>query len=196
MRKLQIIKYAVLLILMSIILIPICLNFSIEDLDKPEMFEDEICSYNGKPEVIKLNGTKNTVNCTCYDEFFTDPNSNRFINGVKVQCSYAKKRRFIALFLSIFFPIGIDHFYLGNFYIFFLIFSGCWVMMIGNCIRFAVSPHENYLKNTTNLIFVILAILMIIVWVVNIVLISTGVLKDGNNVETMEDLHFLINIGN
>ena len=169
---------------------PYYLNFSLSDLDKASMFEDEICSYNGKPTSVN----DSWVYCDCQTEFTNDTKLNRTINNVPVQCSYEKKRRFIALFLSIFLPVGMDHLYLGNYWLFVLIFLSCWLSLIGNCFRFAVSPHTNYFKNRINLIFIIFGALTIIWWIINIALIWSGSYSDGNGVDTVDDLNFLINI--
>jgi hypothetical protein len=182
-------------IYITLFIIPLYLNFSIKDLDSPYMFQDEICSYNGMINTDKSNVT--WINCTCQDEFANDKsNPNKIINGVPVQCSYEKKRRFIALFLAIFLPFGVDYLYLGRYAIFVLTFLLCWITLIGNCFRFAVSSHTDYLKNRKNLLFISLAILMFIWWILNIVLIWTGIVTDGNGVETVNDLYFLININN
>ena len=186
-------KNFVTLCLITLINLPNILNFSIDDLNKPEMFADEICSYNGVP--IK---SGNTIYCECQDEYandtFSEPRMK--INNVFVQCNYEKKRRFITLFLSIFLPFGMDYLYLGHYFYFALIFFACWFTLIGNCVRFAVSSHIEYLKNKKNLVFVIMAILMILWWVLNIALIWTGIIKDGYNVETVDDLDYLIRINN
>jgi hypothetical protein len=186
------IRFILLTVIILISFLPLNNNFSLTDLDKASMFEDEICSYNGIPNSV--NDT--WVYCECQLEFSNDTALSRKINGVPVQCSYEKKRRFIALFLSIFLPVGVDHLYLGNYYFFIMIFFLCWLNLIGNCFRFAVSPHTDYLKNRINLLFVILATVMTIWWIINIALIWSGNFKDGNGVETVDDLNFLINLNN
>lgn len=162
-------------------------NFSL-----PIMFADEICSYNG----VNI-GTGNTnVTCACYEDFANDASSNRTINGVKVQCSYEKKRRFIALFLSIFTPLGFDYLYLGRYLIFAIIFLLCCATLFGNCARFAMSTNTNYFEQKWNLFFIVLAITMVLFTIVNIIIIGTGLVTDGNNVATVSDLYFLVNINN
>jgi hypothetical protein len=69
-----------------IFFIPLVKNFSVEDLNSPRLFEDEICSYNGVPDEIL--SSSNWVNCTCYDEYTDDPSEVRYINGVPVQYFY------------------------------------------------------------------------------------------------------------
>jgi hypothetical protein len=172
--------------------LPFIFNFSIDDLNKPEMFEDEICSYNG--DAVK---SGDTIKCLCYEEYANDIFSTpRKINNVEVQCNYEKKRRFITLFLSIFLPFGMDYLYLGHYWLFALIFFACWFTLIGNCVRFAVSSHIDYLKNKKNFFFVVMALLMIIWWILNVVLIWTGIMTDGNGVETVDDIDYLIRLNN
>lgn len=175
--------------LIYIYLFPFYVNFSIEDLKKASMFEDEICSYNGETRV----SNDTVVECICNKEYTNEnnPAKKRIINNNYVQCSYPKKRRFIAFFLAIFIPIGLDHLYLNNYWIFALIFLSCWFTIIGNCFRFAVSNRGDYLKNKYNILFVVLGIFMSIWWIINIILIAQGIFKDGNNIDTVEDLSFL-----
>lgn len=162
------------------------------DFSLPIMFADEICSYNGQ----NIGNSTSNVTCLCYPDFTNDNNSNRTINGVKVQCSYEKKRRFIALFLSIFTPFGFDYLYLGRYYIFAIIFLICCFTLFGNCARFAVSNHNNYFENKLNLLFAVLFIIMYLFTLVNVILVGTGLISDGNDEATVNDLYFLVNINN
>lgn len=193
LNKLRIVKLLVYTALITLFYLPTYINFTLSDLNQPLMFEDEICSYNGMANTYS---NSSYINCTCQDEFHNDPNLQRLINGVPVQCSYERKRRFIALFLSIFLPFGIDYLYLGRYLIFIIILFMCCLTLFGNCVRFAVSPHKDYFKNKYNLFFIILAIVMLFWWILNIALIWTGVIKDGNGIDTVNDLYFLININN
>jgi hypothetical protein len=156
------------------------------------MFADEICSYNGQ----NIGDSDTNVTCSCYSDFTNDMNSNRTINGVKVQCSYEKKRRFIALFLAIFIPFGVDYLYLGRYYISVIIFLTCCFTLFGNCARFAVSAHNNYFEQKWNLFFVFMFVLLYISTIVNVILIASGIVSDGNDIETVNDLYFLVNINN
>ncbi len=167
--------------------------FKISDLEKASMFKDEICSYNGTP---KVSDDGNNVTCSCKDQYITDKDMKKEINNNQIQCSYAKKRRFIAIFFSIFLPMGFDHFYLGNYMIFVLIFLSCWISVIGNCIRFAISNKGGYFENNWNIFFLVLVAIMLIWWILNIILIWTGKFKDGNGFETVDDLAFLVNFNN
>lgn len=187
-------KFLLIIFLIFLYILPIYINFELSNLNSPTMFEDEICSYNGAANPKLSNDS--FINCTCQSEYANVEPPIRFINKVPVQCSYEKKRRFIALFLSIFLPFGVDHLYLGRYLGFVLIFLTCWITILGNCFRFAVSPHNNYFKNGVNLLFLIMAIIMIIWWIINIVFIWIGIFKDGNGIETVNDLSFLLNINN
>jgi len=177
-----------------IFFVPNVTNFSVEDLNSPRLFEDEICSYNGVPD--ETLSSKSWVNCTCDDDYADDLSEVRYINGVPVQCSYQKKRRFIALFLSVFLPFGVDYLYLGHYLLFVILFFACWFTIIGNCVRFALTSHIDYIKNKKNLFFVIMAVLMITWWILNVALIWTGIIKDANGIKTVDDLHYLIKINN
>jgi len=170
-------------------------TYSIQDLNNPAMFQDEICSYNGDPNPSTSNNT--WIDCICQDEYTTFYQSPKiYINNVPVQCNYQKKRRFIALFLSIFLPFGMDYLYLGYYWLSAIIFILCWFTLTGNCVRFAVSTHIDYMKNKRNLFFLIMGISMLIWWLINVILIWTGIMTDGNGIETVNDLYYLINIHN
>jgi hypothetical protein len=180
----------------SVIVFAICTK--IYDLSDPELFKDEICSYNGRPDVIiDPNGGFSQINCTCQDEFANDPRNTKSINNVSIQCSYERKRRFITLFLSIFLPFGFSYLYLGHFWIFLLVVCACFFTLIGNCYRFATTQqNENYFKNKWNILFLLLALFLLISWIVNTILIWTGIVKDSNNIETIDDLYYLVNLNN
>lgn len=171
------------------------LAFSLTDLMKPDLFVDEICSFNSlsDPKLYIDNTTKQTnVTCICAPEYTTlNSTTIRKINNIPVQCNYRKKRRFITLFFSIFLPFGIDHFYLGNYFIFLGIILACCFVTFGNCYRFAVTTNQDYLKNRTNLFFVVLAAFALIFWILNIVLVITGFYTDSNGVEMADDLNML-----
>jgi hypothetical protein len=186
------IKFALFYIFLILAFIPSSNNFQLSDLNNPELFIDEICSYNGHIE----QKNKNNYTCTCQNEYQNDPNLNRKINNVTVQCSYEKKRRFITLFLSIFIPFGFDYLYLERIFIFLLIFTACLVMLIGNCFRFAISQNTNkyFQESKWNIAFIVFALIMIIWWIVNIILIGLGIIKDANGFDTVDDLDFLINL--
>lgn len=161
-------------------------------LKKPSLFVDEICSYNGVMNASLSNETY--IKCDCNPEYATVKSEKGLINGVPIQCSYFRKRKFITVFFSIFLPFGVEYLYLEHYYFFAIIFIMCCTAIVGNCIRFTVSSgQEKYFKSKLNLFFFILLIVMIIFSIINIILMFIGV-KDGNDIEVLDDLHLLVNI--
>lgn len=156
----------------------------------PELFYDEICSYNGK---MTINSTNNEYKCICGKDF-ASVNKDKYINNILVQCDYFKKRQFIAVFLSIFIPFGFDYFYLGYYLIFSFVFLLCFSSLIGNCYRFTASSHKNYFKNKINLLFALLGVFAVGFWIINVICMSLGIIKDVNGVEMFPDLYLLVNI--
>ena len=166
-------------------------TFDPEDLNSPYMFKDEICSYHGNVNIEKSN--KTFITCSCKNDYSTYSVKVFKINGVNKQCQYVKKRRFTTLFLAVFVPFGMDHFYLGNYFYCIPILLLCCTTIIGNCIRFAFPSEESkkgYLYDNINIFFAVLIIICLVTWIINIALIITGVTKDGNNIETFDDLTF------
>jgi hypothetical protein len=184
------------LVFLTIIIIEILYDsikaIDINYLKKPSLFVDEICSYNGVVNTKLSNET--SIVCECNAEYANDERSLSEINGVKVQCSYFRKRKFITVFFSIFLPFGVEYLYLEHYLYFSIIFIMCCTAIIGNCIRFTVSSgQEKYFKNKLNLCFFILLVIMIIFSIINVILMFIGV-KDGNNIDVLDDLHLLVNI--
>ena len=189
-KKSSYILYGIILIFILAIFLDTINCFDISYLKKPSMFMDEICSYNGKGKAIN----DNNVVCECNKEYANDPNEKGTINGVPIQCSYFKKRKFITVFFSIFLPLGIEYFYLEHYAYFVIIIICCCTAIIGNCIRFTISTsQEKYFKNKVNLFFTLLLVAMVIFYIANVILMFIGV-KDGNNVEVLNDLYLLVNI--
>lgn len=183
-----------LIISLSILQLIVC--FELTDILKPDLFIDEICSFNQiKDPIITYNKTTKEIigiKCICSPEYETlNTTDIRKINNIPIQCNYRKRRRYITLFFSFFLPFGLDHFYLGNYFIFMGILLVCIITVFGNCYRFAVTTNQDYLKDNTNLFFIIIGLLVIIGWIVNIILVIFGVYTDGNNVQMAEDLDML-----
>lgn len=166
-------------------------SFQIQELSSPHLFIDEICSYNGKKN--ETASTDKNITCDCADEY-TTLDSDRYINNVKIQCNYFKKRQFLAVFLSIFIPFGFNYLYLEQYLLFVLIFFLCCTAIVGNCIRFTISSHKNYFKNKINLLFSIIGAAAVVIWILNIILMCLGVVTDGNSKEMFRDLYFLFNV--
>ena len=190
--KSPILLLAILIIIMILIIDVVYSDvispYQTEDLLNPHMYVDEICSYNGE---LNIKGSNQTyVNCTC-KEGFTNQYNPQYINNVQVQCGYVKKRRFITGFLSIFVPIGVDYFYLENYYIALLILFLCCTACIGNCLRFAFPSEiakKDYFSDRINLFFVLLIGCLFLFWIINIALVLSGKIKDGNGIELLDDI--------
>ena len=77
------------------------------------MFQNEICSYSGEPQM-----TNGNINCTCAKGYKTkEKPEEKFLNQT-IQCNYRQKKRFVAFFLSLFIPFGFDYLYLGRYWVF------------------------------------------------------------------------------
>ena len=181
--------------------------FTINELNNPYFFQKEICSYNGEP-TMTIEGENVNVTCNCYDDYATIDEDKK-INGVKVQCNYERRRRFIALFLSVFIPLGIDYLYLRNSWAFVLILLSSLIVCVGNCYLLVESQseknknkedkmHSNNQDEETftiaRIIFLVLGGILFVFYVTNIVLIATGVIKDGNGISTINDLSYLFKL--
>ena len=176
-------------------------SYSVQ-LNNPMLFLNEICSYNGIP---KIDNISKEIKCVCFDDYDTVDES-KTINGVPIQCNYQRRRRFIVLFLSVFVPLGVDYLYLGNYWAFCIIILTVFFVCIGNCYLLIESQHDmgqnkeeknrNLFQDQisftkTRIIFLILGGLLIIFYIANIILIATGVIKDGNGISTINDLSYL-----
>ena len=168
----------------------ICLvcNINLDILNDPKYFVDQICSNKYKNATIN----NRTVICNC-DENYGNSTDDNYINGQKIQCSYPRKRRFIALFYSIFLPFGIDYIYIGQYIPFLIILFFCCFTIIGNCYMFSISQSTNYFDSKSNLFFATLAVLLVIWWIINIFLTAFGVVKDSHGYSTISDLYMLLN---
>jgi len=162
-----------------------------EDLTSPWMYQEEICSYNGVVNVTLSTATN--IICNCKPGFDNEKIKANIqtINGNEVQCSYIRKKRFITLFLAVFVPIGIDHFYLENYHAALIILISCCTACIGNCLRFAFPSNaakESYFSDKINLVLVILIGVLVIWWILNISLIWSGHILDGYRYTTLNDI--------
>ena len=93
---------------------------SLENITNIKYYMNQICSYNGVPNIIDTN---NTVICSCEDKYANEPRENekKYIHNQFIQCTYRKKKRFTAFFLAAITPFGLDFFYLGYFIYFIII---------------------------------------------------------------------------
>ena len=175
------------------------------NISSPILFKNEICSFKGIP--IIQNAT--SIKCECFNEYETFNPNNLTIKNIPIQCNYAKKKRFIALFFSIFLPLGIDYLYLEQYFFFIIILLLIAIIIGGNCFIMLESELQKSQNDTTaqkphlplvtkykqlKIIFPCLCCLLIICYFLNIYLIISGRIKDGNGIDTMNDISFLFNI--
>ncbi len=179
------------------------LLFNQLDVNIPILFQDEICSFHGKL-VDKQN---NSYECECYEEYETINSSKmiKMINGIPIQCSHEKKSRIIALFFSIFTPFGLDYLYLGKYLncLFFLIlFLFIYCGVIYYTIQIEIEKNQDkedkyYLRRDINnnnkyrVIFFILVGIYFLIYLLNILLMASGLIKDGYGIETLNDFNYL-----
>jgi len=162
-----------------------------ELLTNPYYYQDEICSYNGKVDTA-ISNTK-YIKCECNKDYTDDPDQTLKINDITIQCSYQKKRKFIALFFAIFIPCGLDHLYIGNYILFGILFCFYVIVILGNMYRFAISSEDDYLKNKINLVFFIFVFIFIAVWIADILFIFLYS-KDHNGNPLVEDVALLFDL--
>ena len=180
------------------LLIHLSVQLDVQDLNSPLLFKYEICSYHGTPNVTKKEDKIN-IDCICDDNYATLESNEQQINGIKVQCSYSKRRRFITFFLAAFIPFGFDYLYLGLYWLFCLIFLLCAVVIFGNCYFFfkyerdkSNETEEDPSTTTKRKIFIVCAFVAILFYIGNLVFIGVGRVKDANDIELIEDLDTII----
>ena len=100
------------------------------------LYGNEICSYNGSPELGKDNEGKAIVKCNCRPGYWSLTPAKKKIRGEDVKCSYEKKKRFIAFFFAAFIPLGFDYLYLGRYWIFIIILCFDLFIMINSAVCF------------------------------------------------------------
>ena len=125
-------------------------RFTREMIEDPKLYKNEICSYNGIPEI-----DNDKIFCHCYASYVNEPNEKKvkYINGQMVQCSYQKKKRFKTFFLAGILPMGFDLFYLGYKLYFSIVFIAIIIVIANNIIHFYLTyqldekqeeKHKNY----------------------------------------------------
>ncbi len=167
------------------------------------LFQNQICSYNGKPKLILENEIKYI--CECDNQFETD-NKVRTIFGHKVYCSYKKKSKLKTLFLAIFFPFGINYFYLGYIVFPIIILLYSIFVIICNCIFIykiidydnkinenEIEIKENYDMKKMCIFIKILDIISVLFYILNIILILSNVIIDSYGKELYNDIYFYNN---
>jgi len=164
-------------------------QISNSDLDDLRYFINEICSYNYK----FFNVTNNIVSCTC-NEGFISTNDTIFSNNQYIQCNYEQKKRYIVFFFSFFLLFGFEYLYLEKYavfvfiliYIIFVIITSCYI-----CVVLRETQEKEDLKSYFFIIFKYLPFSLVVWWILNNILIISGSVKDGNNMETYNDIALL-----
>ena len=168
-------------------------------------YQNELCSFNGIPT---YDPKTNQVLCECDESHVNEPRikHRKYINEHLVQCSYEKKRRFMALFLATIFPIGLDFLYLGHIHLFLLSLLLFITVLLVNIIQIILYyknsnkkdeniNHHKYkinIRNTETILKRInmfgINIVFLIYYLSHIALQGFGLIKDSNNIETENDM--------
>lgn len=180
---------------------------------------NQICSYNGVPNIIDSN---NTVICSCEDKYANEPRESekKYIHNQFIQCTYRKKKRFTAFFLAAITPFGLDFSYLGYFIYFIIIAVINFTIIVFNFISIVLNyqlekkneeaKRKLKLKKNTNkfdirnlaelndrcvknfnLTSKILIIFLLLFWISNAFIQGMGFLNDINGVPTENDMGYL-----
>ena len=192
---------------------------SLENITNIKYYMNQICSYNGIPNIIDTN---NTVICSCEDKYANEPRENekKYIHNQFIQCTYRKKKRFTAFFLAAITPFGLDFFYLGYFIYFIIIavinFTIIFFNFISIVLNYQLEKKNEEAKrklklrkNTNkfdirnlaelndrcvknfNLTSKILIIFLLLFWISNAFIQGMGFLNDINGVPTENDMGYL-----
>ena len=192
---------------------------SLENITNIKYYMNQICSYNGVPNIIDSN---NTVICSCEDKYANEPRESekKYIHNQFIQCTYRKKKRFTAFFLAAITPFGLDFSYLGYFIYFIIIAVINFTIIVFNFISIVLNyqlekKNEEakrklkLRKNTNkfnirnlaelndrcvknfNLTSKILIIFLLLFWISNAFMQGMGILNDINGVPTENDMGYL-----
>ena len=125
--------------------------------------EEQTCNNKGIYDIKKHR-------CLCIDEYETIDD---------IQCIYQKRSKTIATLMSIFGgALGAEQFYLGN------NFKGFVKVFIPIMLLLSIMYVKmNYRKNLPNYYLLLPLIVMILFWIIDIVLIASGLIKDGKGFE-------------
>ena len=109
--------------------------------ENPILYKNEICSYNGDPNIVIDENGKGNIECSCYESYVNEPREKhkKFIGNQIVQCSYKRKKRFTTFFLAGLIPMGFDYFYLGHYIYFVIVFIGFITVIINQIVCFLLS---------------------------------------------------------
>ena len=192
---------------------------SLENITNIKYYMNQICSYNGIPNIIDTN---NTVICSCEDKYANEPRESekKYIHNQFIQCTYRKKKRFRAFFLAAITPFGLDFLYLGYFIYFIIIAVINFTIIVFNFISIVLNyqlekkneeaKRKLKLKKNTNkfdirnlaelndrcvknfnLTSKILIIFLLLFWISNAFIQGMGFLNDINGVPTENDMGYL-----
>ena len=192
---------------------------SLENITNIKYYMNQICSYNGVPNIIDSN---NTVICSCEDKYANEPRESekKYIHNQFIQCTYRKKKRFTAFFLAAITPFGLDFCYLGYFIYFIIIAVINFTIIVFNFISIVLNyqlekkneeakQKLKIKKNTNkfdirnlaelndrcvknfNLTSKILIIFLLLFWISNAFIQGMGFLNDINGVPTENDMGYL-----
>ena len=192
---------------------------SLENITNIKYYMNQICSYNGVPNIIDSN---NTVICSCEDKYANEPRESekKYIHNQFIQCTYRKKKRFTAFFLAAITPFGLDFFYLGYIIYFIIIAVINFTIIVFNFISIVLNyqlekkneeaKRKLKLKKNTNkfdirnlaelndrcvknfnLTSKILIIFLLLFWISNAFIQGMGFLNDNNGVPTENDMGYL-----
>ena len=192
---------------------------SLENITNIKYYMNQICSYNGVPNIIDSN---NTVICSCEDKYANEPRESekKYIHNQFIQCTYRKKKRFTAFFLAAITPFGLDFLYLGYFIYFIIIAVINFTIIVFNFISIVLNyqlekkneeaKRKLKLKKNTNkfdirnlaelndrcvknfnLTSKILIIFLLLFWISNAFIQGMGFLNDINGVPTENDMGYL-----
>ena len=192
---------------------------SLENITNIKYYMNQICSYNGVPNIIDSN---NTVICSCEDKYANEPRESekKYIHNQFIQCTYRKKKRFRAFFLAAITPFGLDFLYLGYFIYFIIIAVINFTIIVFNFISIVLNyqlekkneeaKRKLKLKKNTNkfdirnlaelndrcvknfnLTSKILIIFLLLFWISNAFIQGMGFLNDINGVPTENDMGYL-----
>ena len=192
---------------------------SLENITNIKYYMNQICSYNGVPNIIDSN---NTVICSCEDKYANEPRESekKYIHNQFIQCTYRKKKRFTAFFLAAITPFGLDFLYLGYFIYFIIIAVINFTIIVFNFISIVLNyqlekkneeaKRKLKLKKNTNkfdirnlaelndrcvknfnLTSKILIIFLLLFWISNAFIQGMGFLNDNNGVPTENDMGYL-----
>ena len=192
---------------------------SLENITNIKYYMNQICSYNGVPNIIDSN---NTVICSCEDKYANEPRESekKYIHNQFIQCTYRKKKRFTAFFLAAITPFGLDFCYLGYFIYFIIIAVINFTIIVFNFISIVLNyqlekkneeaKRKLKLKKNTNkfdirnlaelndrcvknfnLTSKILIIFLLLFWISNAFIQGMGFLNDINGVPTENDMGYL-----